>query len=166
MKSLGNILNLCFWWLWMRSRGKVNTAKATIETSQPVTIHLRALTSAGFEEWGKKEQVYLARFQLGESLLVSQSVHSGSHSLTGLLILFVSVVWGVGGGWGEPRRLCTNLACNVARITALEPEPRKKVGENGKIWWSIFICELCTDIPQFLKTLASSSFFRTSRLFV
>lgn len=42
----------------------------------------------------KKKQVSLARFQLGESSLVPESVQSGSHSSMGLLTLIISAARG------------------------------------------------------------------------
>ena len=65
-----------------------------VEISQPVQITVRPQSSDISRIWWmrkKKKQVSLARSQLGESLLVSESVQSGSHSSTGLLTLIISV---------------------------------------------------------------------------
>ena len=90
------ILNLrpCVWWPQMRSGWKVNRAEATVEFSQPITIAPQSSDISRIWGMRKREQVSLARFQLGESSRVSGSVQPGSHSSMGLLTLIISLVWG------------------------------------------------------------------------
>lgn len=111
-----------------------------VEISQPVQITVRPQSSDISRIWWmrkKKKQVSLARSQLGESLLVSESVQSGSHSSTGLLTLIISV------GFVQILQ-CSSDYCPCA--WAKKKKGKKgKPGGNGKRQ-AIFICELCTDI--------------------
>ena len=122
-----------------------------VEISQPVQITVRPQSSDISRIWWmrkKKKQVSLARSQLGESLLVSESVQSGSHSSTGLLTLIISV------GFVQILQ-CSSDYCPCAWAKKKKRRENQVEMGKGRLYLSVNFVQISTTV---LKTRASSLF--------
>lgn len=150
----------------MRSRGKVNMAEATVEFSQPAQITITPHSSDISRIWGMggKEMSFSGKVSTGGKFA---GLWERSVRVTQLnRITHTDHLCGGGGGVGDLKRRGVSLykssmqcssdycPCGCAKKTK-----QRENEEKGKRW-SIFICELCTDILHcFEDTRLLPSFF-------
>lgn len=154
--SLHVLINLCFWWLQMRTRWKVNMAAATAEVSHSVWITITPQSSdISRDSEMRKKKSFSGVVSAGGKFAGLCDCSARVTQLSG--ITHISVLWeGRRETWKRQggSLCCTNLACSVPQITKGKRRGKTK-GGVGKDSLNLSV-NLAPISSTVLKTLVSS----------